>query len=244
MMLVETARQPRVNLSALRRLLEEDGLVLVQAEPGDAAGRSMRRLVAGLGTADAHHAGGQEVWDVRYRPGTGATETRSLTLKSFPYHTDGSFEEPPPRSIALYVVREDRFGGGVNLLVEVSEVLKHVSREAQEVLRSPRFRFRVPAEFDKGRPYCDAPVLFGDGLLRYRREIIDETTCSAAQVAALDELDGAIEAVEPLQLTLPAGMVLLLDNARFLHARTEVRDPERHLLRMRFSSPAVAGNGD
>jgi len=37
---------------------------------------------------------------------------------------------------------------------------------------------------------------------------------------------------------LRSGMILLLDNARFLHARTEVRDPERHLLRMRFSCNA------
>jgi alpha-ketoglutarate-dependent taurine dioxygenase len=235
MKLLQPIEGPQVGLPALGRLLENQGLAVVQAEPGDVEGRTMRRVVAAMGTADIHHTGGPDMWHVRYRPAATAA-TRSLTMKSFPYHTDGSFEEPPPRYIALYVVREDRYGGGVNLIVEVASVLRRLSRGAEEALRSRRFRFRAPAEFDKGLPYCDAPILFGEGLLRYRREIIDEAGCTGGQVAALDELDAAIEATKPLRLTLPAGALLLLDNARFLHARTEVRDPERHLLRMRFSS--------
>jgi alpha-ketoglutarate-dependent taurine dioxygenase len=239
MRLFEPTYGPPPDLPALRRLLQADGLALVPAEPGDVEGRTMRRVVAELGTADPHHTGGKDMWDIRYRPAAGGGCTRSLTLQSFPYHTDGSFEEPPPRYIALYVVREDRFGGGATLLLEVAAVLPHVSAGARQTLRSTRFRFRVPAEFDKGVPYCDAPILFGDGLLRYRREIIDESDCGRAQVAALDELDAAIAATEPARLSLPSGTLLLLDNARFLHARTEVRDPERHLLRMRFSSSRV-----
>jgi len=73
--------------------------------------------------------------------------------------------------------------------------------------------------------------------MRYRRKIIDEQLCPEA-VPALDELDAAISAVEPLRMRLRSGTILLLDNARFLHARSEVRDPERHLLRMRFSCAA------
>jgi len=225
-------------VAALGRLLERRGMALVEAAPGDPHGRTMSWIVGELGTAQEHDSLGQDVWNIRYDASAEENgATRSLTMKSFPFHTDGSFEEPPPRYLAQYVVKEDRFGGGETLLVKAASVLRRLTAPTCEVLRSTRFRFRVPAEFDKGLPFRDVPILFGEGLMRYRREIIDDEAAGSAR-AALDELDAAIESVEPVRLRLRSGMILLLDNARFLHARTEVRDPERHLLRMRFSCNA------
>ena len=232
-----TSVQSPADMPALWPLLEQQGVVLVQAETGDSEGRILRQIVTDLGTAEPHDAGRQDVWDIRYDSVAAHNNgTRSLTMKAFPFHTDGSFEDPPPRYLAMYVVQEDRFGAGRTLLVETGAVLQHVSAEAQQVLRSMRFRFRVPAEFDKGIAFRDVFILLGDGLLRYRREIIQEGGCVPKQLAALDKLDAAIASIPPTELFLKSGMLLLLDNARFLHARTEVRDPARHLLRMRFSS--------
>ena len=33
---------------------------------------------------------------------------------------------------------------------------------------------------------------------------------------------------------LKTGQLILLNNRRFLHARTTIKDPERHLVRIRF----------
>lgn len=218
-----------------RRRLQREGLVLVKARPGDEEGSDLQRIVGQLGTAEEHDRLGQVIWNIRYDAAAAARgATASLTLEPLPFHTDGAFEHLSPRYLAQYVVREDRFGGGETLLVAVASVLSRLTRKTLDILRSTDFRFHAPAEYAKHTAYRDAPILFGDGLIRYRRAIIDEHLDDEA-TAALDELDLAISAVEPLRLRLRAGDILLLDNARFLHARTEVFDPERHLLRMRFS---------
>jgi alpha-ketoglutarate-dependent taurine dioxygenase len=225
-------------IAELWQRLDREGMALIEAAPGDAEGHELRKIVGQLGNAEQHDRLGRVVWHIRYDATAAARgATASLTMEPLPLHTDGAFEEPPPRYLAQYVVREDRFGGGETLLVEVAAILRRLSAETLNVLRSTRFRFCAPAEYDKGVPFRDAPILFGEGLMRYRRKIIDEELCPEA-TWALDELDAAIRAVEPQRLWLRSGAILLLDNARFLHARTEVRDPERHLLRMRFSCPA------
>jgi alpha-ketoglutarate-dependent taurine dioxygenase len=225
-------------IAELCERLERQGLALTESAPGDAEGRELRRIVGQLGNAEQHDRLGRVIWHIRYDAAAAARgATASLTMEPLPFHTDGAFEDPSPRYLGQYVVREDRFGGGETLLVEVAPVLRRLSAGTLDILRSTHFRFHAPVEYDKGVPYRDAPILFGDGLMRYRRKIIDERLCPEAR-PALDELDAAIGAVEPLRLRLRSGTILLLDNARFLHARSEVRDPERHLLRMRFSCPA------
>lgn len=227
--------------SEARRRLERDGLALIKATPGDANGREVQELIEQLGTAEVHDRLGQTVWHIRYDVAAAARgATASLTLEPLPFHTDGAFEDPSPRYLAQYVVQEDRFGGGETLLVGVDDVLRRLSAQTLDVLKSATFRFRAPAEYAKGAGYRDAPILFGAGLMRYRRVIIDDGDLDEGVVAALDELDAAIATVEPLSLRLRSGEILLIDNARFLHARTEVLDPDRHLLRMRFSCGASA----
>lgn len=219
------------------RLLQCQGIALIEAAPGDAEGDELRQIVARFGTPEGHDRLGQIVWHIRYDAAAAARgATASLTMDPLPFHTDGAFQDPSPRYLAQYVVREDRCGGGTTLLVDVASVVRRLSAKTRDILRSRRFRFHAPPEYAIGTPYHDASILFGDGLMRYRRAIIDEDIDGDAQVA-LDELDAAIGAVEPISLPMRAGDLLLLDNARFLHARTEVRDPERHLLRIRFSCP-------
>jgi alpha-ketoglutarate-dependent taurine dioxygenase len=226
-------------LSEIRLRLEHEGIVLVSASPGDAEGHELRDIVGQLGTAEEHDRLGHFVWHIRYDAEAAERgATASLTMEPLPFHTDGAFENPSPRYLAQYVVQEDRFGGGETLLVDAASVLSRLSADTLDVLRTTCFRFWAPAEYAKESPYNDAPIVMGDGLLRYRRAIIDEDLAEDS-IAALDELDAAIQAVEPMRLRLPSGAALLFDNARFLHARTAVLDPERHLLRMRFSCAAA-----
>ncbi|MDR3634030.1 MAG: TauD/TfdA family dioxygenase [Isosphaeraceae bacterium] len=240
---IPTIDESEANAETLRRCLAREGAVLITSEPGDAEGVAIRRLVAAAGTAEDHNADGQRVWHVRFDANAGEGAARSRTMKAFPYHTDASFEEPVPRGVALYAVRADCYGAGELLLQKTADVLRRVSAATRRVLRQPVFRFRVPAEFDKGVADRTLPILLGDNLIRYRREIIDERGLTPARAWALGELDWAIANGTPIRLFLPSGMILLFDNARFLHSRTAPRDPERHLLRMRFTFRVVDGVG-
>lgn len=220
---------------AIGELLQRQGLALIKLAPDDTEGQELHRIVGQLGTPEKHDRFGRIVWDIRYNASAAARGgTASLTMEPLPFHTDGAFQNPSPRFLAQYVVREDRFGGGETLLVDAASVLRRLSAETLGLLRSQQFRFRAPVEYATGAAYHDAPILSGDGLLRYRRAIIDEAMGDDTK-RVLDQFDAAIAAVEPMRLQLCSGDVLVLDNARFLHARTKVLDPERHLLRIRFS---------
>lgn len=75
----------------------------------------------------------------------------------------------------------------------------------------------------------------------FREDIVTLLTAEAA--LAWQELKnyllGQKVQAETLQLTsdcLPRGSVILIDNYRWLHARSHVRDPERHLRRVRWDA--------
>jgi alpha-ketoglutarate-dependent taurine dioxygenase len=236
-----------MSVSELRAELVLHGWSCVPLEPGDVTGGSMQDIVRQLGTPIAQDAAGTMVWQVRQHtrnadPGPQALGLvpRSWTLDEFPFHTDGSFEDPQPAHVALYAVRADRMGGGQTQLKSVAEILSHLSNESRHTLLTSRYRFRVPPEFVKDAADRCLPIVYGDGLMRWRHEQIDTSEATEAQRAALAELVDAVEVVQPICLNLHDGDLLVVDNGRFLHARTTILDAERHLLRMRF---AMSGDG-
>jgi alpha-ketoglutarate-dependent taurine dioxygenase len=221
----------------LRTEMVLHGWSRVTLEPGDVTGSSMQDIVRTLGTPLTQDASGALVWHVRQQPEAEARgdAPRSWTLDEFPFHTDGSFEDPQPAWVALYCVQADRFGGGETQLKSVHEILARVSLENLQVLRTTRYRFAVPPEFRRDLPERALPIVYGPNLMRYRREQILDEGCSPRQREALAELVDAVESVQPVCFHLRSGDLLLLDNGRYLHARTAVLDPDRHLLRMRFT---------
>ena len=63
----------------------------------------------------AHSATRGWFWDVRPSKTNfqaGNHQARSETMNEFPWHTDCSYEDPPPRYFALQVLQHDRYGGG------------------------------------------------------------------------------------------------------------------------------------
>jgi TfdA family taurine catabolism dioxygenase TauD len=237
-----------MSVSELRAELVLHGWSCVPLEPGDVTGESMQDIVRALGTPISQDAVGTMVWQVREQaqlrpritcadPGPQALGLvpRSWTLDEFPFHTDGSFEDPQPTHVALYAVRADHKGGGQTQLKSVAEILSHLSNDSRHVLLTTLYRFRVPPEFVKDAADRCLPIVYGDGLMRWRHEQIDETEATPAQRVALAELADAIETVQPICLNLHDGDLLVVDNGRFLHARTAILDPQRHLLRMRFA---------
>ena len=88
----------------------------------------------------------------------------------------------------------------------------------------------MPVEFHKGVDRRKLPILSDDGF-RYRREIL--TDCTEEQSRVLERMEELLIDLI-FDFTMEQGTVLLLDNHRFLHGRTTILDPERHLRRVRF----------
>jgi alpha-ketoglutarate-dependent taurine dioxygenase len=210
--------------------LEDMGLAVLWLGFDDPESLGLLSLASALGSPHPHSAEGEILWDVRpsVSQGQGA---RSQTSLPFPLHTDCSFEDPTPRFIGLHVVSQDRLGGGLSLLADGRQARQNLDPVYQKVL-AQEFVFQVPKEFRKGVSEQRLPILQGD-TLRYRREIIDDNQCSDQQREAMDQFEHSLTRCTQ-NFTLPEGTVLLLDNWRFLHGRTEVLDHRRHLRRVRF----------
>jgi alpha-ketoglutarate-dependent taurine dioxygenase len=188
-------------------------------------------LINTIGVPRTHDPNGTLVWDIRPQT-TDVRAARSHQASEFPWHTDCAFENPPPEYMALLVVQPDRFGGGESLLLDTQSFV--FSAATQRSLQQP-FPFRAPREFEKGEPITYGSILLPRGM-RYRREIIPDELCTREQLHALDALDEVIARSNPMRTVLPQNSILFLDNHRFLHARTEIYDPQRHLQRIRYDA--------
>lgn len=144
------------------------------------------------GILNSHSDIEADIWDVRpqrvLQPGT----ARSHTADEFPMHTDCSFEDPPPRYVALYVVREDCTGSGLSTLIDATILQRCLSRRTLRILHTTEFDIVVPREFYKGRDTIRGRILSADKLWRYRSDTIVRATCTPDQIRALDELDARL----------------------------------------------------
>ncbi|KIA75935.1 hypothetical protein HK57_00247 [Aspergillus ustus] len=203
----------------------------------DPSSEYLRRLVLALhnhyghGLPSSHSSTCGWFWDVRPQPETLGYRARSETMGNFPWHTDNSYETAPARFFALHVLQHDRCGGGTLSLLKVDRLLDSLSQTAKLDLSKPNFRIAVPPEFRKDGEKACTPTASGG-----------VTPLTARAEAALQELMRLVaqhKETHALHLTsemLPEGSIVLMDNGRWLHSRNEVRDPERHLRRVRWDA--------
>ncbi|KAF3941499.1 hypothetical protein ABW19_dt0200513 [Dactylella cylindrospora] len=243
----------------VQQSLEENGLALVRLNFEDPSSDYLVSLVKdglhpmhGHGLPVDHSQKKGWLWDVKPIHGKVHTShdplARSETMNVFPWHTDCSFEANPPRHFALHVLHADRYGGGALSVVRTSDIIQELSEQAISRLSKAEFIFKVPDEFDKGVSHHLVGALLdmsnGEPKLRYRRDIITPITNEAG--LALEELDNLLEGCctssgrcfkKVLKAEdLPDGMVIVIDNAKWLHARNQVNDPDRHLRRVRWNA--------
>ncbi|KAK6348732.1 hypothetical protein TWF718_006519 [Orbilia javanica] len=248
-----------VHVSEVHRSLEEHGVALVRLNFSDPESDYLVSLVRdglhpkhGHGLPVDHSTKKGWLWDVKPIHGKVHSTTdplaRSETMHVFPWHTDCSFEANPPRHFALHVLHADRFGGGSLSLVRTSDIVQELCEETISRLSMPEFAFAVPDEFDKGTSSTLVGALLdmsnGEPKLRFRRDILSPLTKQAE--AALEELDKVLDECQSSSgrslrkvmkaEDLPDGMVIVVDNAKWLHARSQVSDPDRHLRRVRWNA--------
>ncbi len=248
---LDSLYQPN-HIHHVQQLLQQKGLLKLSLGFPDDKSSYLRGLVVGLHQLHGHglpldHSASQGwFWDVRPSAAefqSNGCQARSETMQEFPWHTDCSYDENPPRYFALQVLRPDRRGGGVLSLLSVQHILRHLSPHARAALCRPEFQIAVPPEFvgADGRSHIVGSILRPAGLLRFREDIV--TPLSAEAAGAVGELKRVLMSAEAEQDTLhldaedlPRGSIVLLDNRRWLHARNQVRDPERHLRRVRWDA--------
>ncbi|KAM0169623.1 hypothetical protein ACHAPF_009831 [Botrytis cinerea] len=169
-------------------------------------------------------------------------------MSCFDWHTDCSYESHPPRYFALQVLQPDRCGGGTLSLLSVDRLLTLLSPHARTWLSSSNYMIAVPPEFKKksDEQHIVGNLLqmrqeLGGNQLRFREDITTPLAPEAAE--ALDELKAVLynKGVQEwtINLTpqdLPRGSIIMMDNRRWLHSRNEVRDPNRHLRRVRWDA--------
>ncbi|KAF5857531.1 hypothetical protein ETB97_005670 [Aspergillus alliaceus] len=249
------------HITEVSNSLRKSGILKVSLQFKDDNSHYLKNLILGLhkyyghGLPITHSASRGWFWDIRPNSTTFQTPThqaRSETMQEFPWHTDCSYEEAPPRYFALQVLREDRCGGGTLSVMNVGKLSSLLSPTTCAALLRPEFRIDVPPEFVKSdaKRQIIGSLLASDvsgvpSMVRFREDIVTPLSIEAA--AALAELKSCLLGLEvqseTLHLTpecLPQGSVVLMDNCRWLHARNEVRDPARHLRRVRWDPRAFS----
>jgi hypothetical protein len=232
--------------STLRKAIETDGYIVVDA--GHVADPLV--VLSGLlgvrqchARSDAHGIVGDTTsyMDASWREYQ--SEYRGVGNAEFEFHTDGSFIYGPgldrPILVLLHCV-EPAQQGGVNLLLDIQSIYDEVASEQplmQHELSLPQFTFcrdnllaaNVPvfARYDSskvGIRWRFDPAVYGpESALKVMRAFHREYIVNS----------------QPVEVHLRANQVLVLDNIRMLHARTEATG-SRRMRRTWIADPLVA----
>ncbi|GLA72066.1 hypothetical protein AtubIFM55763_002584 [Aspergillus tubingensis] len=260
--------QRRSHFGDIHHHLRTSGILKIRLQFPDDDSQYLERIILNLcahhghGPPTRHSASRGWFWDVR--PSSAGLETRvplarSETMQEFQWHTDCSYESAPPKYFALQVLQPDRYGGGTLSLMTIAKLAHHLSPAVQKALFEPEFKIKIPPEFFKqpDQQHIMGSILGLDKMdnslvVRFREDLIEPMNPRAA--AAYEELKDALNelAKSPqsmLHLTgtdLPEQSIVILDNHKWLHGRDAIKDPARHLRRVRWNAmpfPSV-GQGD
>lgn len=250
------AHQPH-HIQTVQKHLQNKGMLKISLGFPDNSSKYLQNLIVGLNKFHGHglpidHSASQGwFWDIRPSAihfQSNSHQARSETMQDFPWHTDCSYEDNPPRYFALQVIQPDQCGGGTFSTLNVQRIVDYLSPSTKAALCRPEYRITVPPEFVRcsTQRHIIGAVLASDqagapAMIRFREDIITPLSVEASD--AMEELRNVLlspdvrgDILHLTPETMPQGSVLLMDNRRWLHARNEVKDPERHLRRVRWDA--------
>jgi len=206
---------------------------------------TFKKMIQNLGIPHPHKEQGSFLWDIKLSSENSDRKNKQHLARShqeyeFHFHTDCSYEENVPDYFALYVLHADQKSGGKHLVVDVKYLIDALSKASLNLLQNTPITIKVPQEFFKGIDTIQACIIDENFNIRYRREIIVFNSLTPQQLKAIDELERLIYSAHACRgLILSNNQILILSNTRFLHARTQIKDPKRHLQRIRFFLPCL-----
>lgn len=250
----------RAHVGTVCDLLERHGILKLSLRFRDDKSQYLGDLIVSLhkqcghGMPISHSASRGWFWDVRPQQEIQAAQNhraRSETMENFPWHTDCSYEECPPRYFGLHVLQPDRCGGGTLSVMKVDRLWEMLSLQSRDALCQKNYRIEIPEEFVKQadqRHIVDRLLAVNQvggarsTMIRFREDIVGSLNANAER--ALSELKALLRQLEAnspcvLHLTpnhLPQNTIILMDNRRWLHSRNTVHDPARHLRRVRWDA--------
>jgi alpha-ketoglutarate-dependent taurine dioxygenase len=164
-----------------------------------------------------------------------------------PFHTDSPLLAHPHAYLGLLCVRPSPAGDGRTVLVSAADVAAEIADHGHLLaLQDPCYPFAVPRASENDEPSITTrPILTtsgGDATVRYCPVRVTAGVEQAGHalddehVDALRAFERALETQHlPTTFLLRAGELLLLDNRRLLHGRTDVgpQGVGRHLMRVK-----------
>lgn len=256
-----------VATTALHTLESSQGYIVLRDVPFAGEAPELRNaalvcLCSALGQIIGHDAEeGSLIWPITPDPTIALSKaTFSQHDKEAELHTDSQYREMPERYFALLVVRAARDGGGRSILLPASAVLDTLCTlpygEADLLrLRESAFPFQVPMAFSARRDgdhreYVRVPILAVKPLIRYRQDTLLAGFSAFGEPidspyrTAVDHLQRAINSSKArIDFHLEDGDLIIVNNHELLHGRTSFADPNRLLLRVRFSPYSSPADG-
>lgn len=229
---------PVSRADGVRAVLEADGYAVVEGLAGQPAAIE---LMQDIGRFVPQYTGAVE-HEVVYRPGNDG-RAYSQSRNTIRCHTEAPGWRPSPRHLALYCHRQARCGGGHTDLLDLKALEKLLGPAERALLTDPRIAFPGPAG------PVTVPMLYeeagGRAVLRFSYNLLTAADYDAPLDAAPDpgQLPLGREGAElarhvaelfdqyRIQVLVPDGALLIWDNQRMLHARSEYADEGRHLTR-------------
>ena len=165
--------------------------------------------------------GGRLVQNIVPTRGASDRQVSTSSAVRLMFHTETAFHPYRPRFLLLLCLRGDPTAA--TTLSSIHEVIGDLSAETVEVLFQPRFRMGVDESFLSGRQNllgAPLPVLSGDRAAPTM--VFDEDLMIGTDAAATASLAALGDAVSRrhASLTLQAGDLVIIDNARAVHGRS------------------------
>lgn len=234
-----------VDGNKVRRALAEDGVALIgTSSPLGDKDEFLEMIQKRLNGMPRRHSDKDDfVWDVHPQSSANGHVARSHTKLRFDVHTDATFEDPPPRYVALSVVRADKTHHGIFGMASIAKSVQNLSEDDIDTLQKTLVKWKVPPEFRKGdSDHIFGSVLLSDSRARLRRDsiITAHLPTETAQKfwRTFDRFEELLRnECDANSMVVPERCVLLTDNHRFAHARGMIVDSQRYLQRIRFDLP-------
>ncbi|HMT00867.1 MAG TPA: TauD/TfdA family dioxygenase [Candidatus Absconditabacterales bacterium] len=169
------------------------------------------------------------------------------------FHTDSQYL-PLPEKFFILACQTPAVWGGDSLLLDGKKLINDLREDSEqfyEDLQNEQFTFLVPTSFTKtgdnrSLELLRAPIVSEEIPIRYREDTIRNaqqlvpTLFTDKHEKILQQLKQKIQESEKLQLRLEKNDILVVDNHRFLHGRTDFSDAQRLLYRIRMNPKSNA----
>ena len=221
-----------------QRRLDQWGHIVVDNVENLAAAEELVRSVGDL--IPQHN--GRLTHDVTYRPGND-DRAYSQSANTILAHTEAPGWHPSPAYLALFCHRQARCGGGHTDLLDVRRLVGALDAEELALMTDAELHFPGP---DGGvRSTMLSTDAGGDTVVRFSYNLLTTSDYDPTLGADVDHSRLPLgEAGRRLahrvsdlfrelrtSVLIPDGSLLIWDNQRMLHARSEYHDRSRHLTR-------------